>query len=104
MTLVFEVYMTEKPEYALCSDGVYRQVHLPNCDCDDCWEYRALITRRRDGETMDYYKKDFEGLTEQECFDLLQKWDEDPMNKSLATYSSWRAGLRARAATASNDR
>lgn len=72
--------------------------HNLNCDCDDCWKFRATITRLRDGETMEYCKKDFEGLTEQECFDLHQKWDESPSNKSHggAIYSSWRATLRAR--------
>ena len=86
--------MTEKLENTLCSDGIYRKVHLPDCDCDDCWENRALITRLRDGEAMDLYKGDFEGLTEQECFDLLQKGDEGTV------YASWRAALRTRTATA----
>lgn len=79
----------------LCSDGVYRKAHLPNCDCEDCWEYRALITLRRDGEAMELYRTEFEGLTEQECFDLLQKGDVEP-------YRSWRAVLRDRAAKQSS--
>jgi hypothetical protein len=91
-----EMTNEQSPHFDILCATVDRKIHNLSCDCDDCWKYRALVTRRRDGETMEHYKKDFEGLTEQECFDLLQKWDEDPMNKPYgeATYSSWRAALR----------
>jgi len=63
-------------EYTVDSTGVRREIHKLNCPCDLCEERRVITLRWRDGEAEDQNPKLFEGLTEQERYDLHRKHEE----------------------------
>ena len=93
----FRWTLPEPDTYTLCHDEV-RKVHRLDCDCDECWKHRAGVTRKRDGEFIGHYIKDFAELTEQEIFDKLQEGERVPCNWNYGgeAYYRWRIGLRAR--------